>query len=95
MGTIQITKAKDSKEKKDKKIKTIAILLLIFFVILLLLSGYTFAKSIEATTINANATVAEPILVIENNPQVDITASQNTGTYIFKVKNYNNQKQTL
>ena len=92
MGTIQITKAKDSKEKKDKKIKTIAILLLIFFVILLLLSGYTFAKSIEATTINANATVAEPILVIENNPQVDITASQNTGTYIFKVKNYNNQK---
>ena len=94
MGTIQITKAKDSKEKKDKKIKTITILLLIFFVILLLLSGYTFAKSIEATTINANATIAEPILVIENNPQVDITASQNTGTYIFKVKNYNNQKQT-
>ena len=94
MGKIQITKAKDSKEKKDKKIKTITILLLIFFVILLLLSGYTFAKSIEATTINANATIAEPILVIENNPQVDITASQNTGTYIFKVKNYNNQKQT-
>ena len=25
MGTIQITKAKDSKEKKDKKIKTITI----------------------------------------------------------------------
>ena len=94
MGKIQITKAKDSKEKKDKKIKTITILLLIFFVILLLLSGYTFAKSIEATTINANATIAEPILVIENNPQLDITASQNTGTYIFKVKNYNNQKQT-
>ena len=38
--------------------------------------------------------IAEPILVIENNPQLDITASQNTGTYIFKVKNYNNQKQT-
>ena len=94
MGKIQITKAKDSKEKKDKKIKTITILLLIFFVILLLLSGYTFAKSIEATTINADATIAEPILVIENNPQLDITASQNTGTYIFKVKNYNNQKQT-
>ena len=33
MGTIQITKANDSKEKKDKKIKTITILLLIFFVI--------------------------------------------------------------
>ena len=44
MGTIQITKANDSKEKKDKKIKTITILLLIFFVILLLLSGYTCAK---------------------------------------------------
>ena len=34
MGTIQITKAKDSKEKKDKKIKTITILLLIFFVMI-------------------------------------------------------------
>ena len=66
MGKIQITKAKDSKEKKDKKIKTITILLLIFFVILLLLSGYTFAKSIEATTINADATIAEPISASRN-----------------------------
>lgn len=94
MSTIQITKAKENKDKKERKLKIITILLLIFFVILLLLSGYTFAKSIEGTNINANASIAEPILVIENNPQIDITASQNTGTYIFKVKNYNNQKQT-
>lgn len=94
MSTIQITKVKENKDKKERKLKIITILLLIFFVILLLLSGYTFAKSIEGTTINSNASIAEPILVIENNPQIDITASQNTGTYIFKVKNYNNQKQT-
>ena len=94
MSTIQITKAKENKDKKERKLKIITILLLIFFVILLLLSGYTFAKSIDGTNINANASIAEPILVIENNPQIDITASQNTGTYIFKVKNYNNQKQT-
>ena len=92
MNTIQATKEKEV--KKEKKFKIITILLLIFFVILLLLSGYTFAKSIEGTIINSNALLAEPILVVENNPSVDITATKNTGTYIFKVKTYKEQKKS-
>ena len=31
--------------------------------------------------------------MVENNPSIDITALNNTGTYTFKVKNYNEENQ--
>ena len=62
------------------------------FVILLLFGGYSLAKGIEETIISSNTQIAEPILIIENNPSIDITATQNVGTYFFKIKNYNENK---
>lgn len=80
-------------EIKQKNFKITTICLVIFMVILLLFSGYCFAKIIDETIIKANTGVAEPILIIENNPSIDITATQNYGIYTFKVKNYNSNNK--
>lgn len=79
--------------KKDKKIKYITLLIIIFMVILLFLCSISLAKNIEGVIINSGTQVAEPILIIENNPSIDITATKNHGIYSFKVKNYNNQNK--
>lgn len=79
--------------KKDKKIKYITLLIIIFMVILLFLCSISLAKNIEEVIINSGTQVAEPILIIENNPSIDITATKNHGIYSFKVKNYNNQNK--
>lgn len=61
----------------------------------MLFVGYTFAKSIESVMIKATSQIAEPILVIENDPSLDITAIENEATYNFTIKNYNeNEKIT-
>jgi hypothetical protein len=79
-------------EKKNFKITTI--LIITFLILLLLLCGYSFAKEIQEIIINGNTEIAEPILIIENNPSIDITATQNYGKYCFTVKNYNEEKIT-
>lgn len=79
--------------KKDKKIKYITLLIIIFMVILLFLCSISLAKNIEGVIINSGTQVAEPILIIENNPSIDITATKNHGIYSFKVKNYDNQNK--
>ena len=79
--------------KKDKKIKYITLLIIIFMVILLFLCSISLAKNIEGVIINSGTQVAEPILIIENNPSIDITATKNHGLYSFKVKNYDNQNK--
>ena len=79
--------------KKDKKIKYITLLIIIFMVILLFLCSISLAKIIEGVIINSGTHVAEPILIIENNPSIDITATKNHGIYSFKVKNYDNQNK--
>ena len=68
-------------------------ILIVFIIILLLFCGYSMAKVVEQFIIKAQAHIAEPILLIENNPSVDITAINNTGIYTFKVKNYNEQNK--
>ena len=65
--------------------------LIIFIIILLMFCGYSMAKAIEEVVIKGNAQVAEPILVVENNSAIDITETQNSGEYTFKIKNYNEQ----
>ena len=51
------------------------------------------AKTIEEVIIKSSTQIAEPILVIENNPSLDITAANNYGIYTFKIKNYNEQNK--
>ncbi|MCI8641703.1 MAG: hypothetical protein HFJ59_07565 [Clostridia bacterium] len=82
---------KPEKRRKNK----ILITIIIIFIISMLFVGYTFAKSIESVMIKATSQIAEPILVIENDPSLDITAIENEATYNFTIKNYNeNEKIT-
>lgn len=74
-------------KKKQKNI------LWAFVIFLVMFSGYSLAKVVNETIINGKAEIAEPILVVENNPSIDITALDNYGTYTFKVKNYNEQNK--
>ena len=81
-------KLQKKEEKTSKKSKLFSILLIIIIVFMLLISGYSLAKTIEEKTLKVSAQIAEPILVIENNPKIEITESKNEGVYVFKVKNY-------
>ena len=82
----------ESKDGKNGKLLTATLVIII--VILLMFCGYSMAKIIGEVIIRGQAQIAEPILVIENNPSIDITETKKYGEYCFKVKNYNNQKQT-
>lgn len=37
--------------------------------------------------------IAKPVLEVENNPEITITASNEKNTYDFKVKNYNSNEE--
>lgn len=82
-------------KREKKRNHRILITIIIIFIISLLFVGYTFAKSIESVMIKTTSQIAEPILVIENDPSLDITAIENEATYNFTIKNYNeNDKMT-
>lgn len=90
-----ISKAKISKEerKNEKNYKLITTILIFIIIILVLFCGYSMAKAVDQILINGKGEIAEPILVVENNPSIDITALNNYGTYTFKVKNFNEQNK--
>ncbi len=90
-----INKGKINKENKENQSfsKVITTFIIVIITILLLLCGYSMAKVIDQVIINGKAQIAEPILLVENNPSIDITAVNNYGTYVFKVKNYNEQNK--
>lgn len=90
-----ISKGKINKENKinQKNSKFITMSFIIFIIIILLMCGYSMAKIIEQVIIKGEAKIAEPILLIENNPSLDITATRNYGIYTFKVKNYNEENK--
>lgn len=81
----------NSTEKKETRILTT--ILVMGIICALLFCGYSMGKSIEEYIIKSKTEIAEPILVVENNPSLNITANENTGTYTFKVKNYNENNQ--
>ena len=72
---------------RDKK-REITITLVIIMVLILFFTGYSFGKGFSDTTVNTNAEIATPILIVDNNPSVDITAINSNGYYDFKIKNY-------
>ena len=82
-------KKEASNEKKISRI--ITIILIIIMVFIMLFCGYSMAKVVDNVLIKGNTGIAEPILVVENNPVIDITEVNNEGIYTFKIKNYNEQ----
>lgn len=75
------------KNIKQKR-REITLIAIVVMVIILFFTGYSLGKGFSNTYIEANAKIAEPILIVENNPPVTITSTNNSGLYNFKIKNY-------
>lgn len=73
----------------NKKRREITLICVIVMVLILFFSGCSIGKAISSTQIKGNGSVAEPIIVVENNPEIQLTAIKNEGNYNFLVKNYN------
>ncbi len=79
--------------KKDKNTRILTLITVTIIVLILFFTGYSLGKGFTSTKINAKTQIAKPILVVENNPSIDITALKNTGNYDFKIKNYNEKEE--
>lgn len=62
-------------------------------VAILFFSGRSIGKALTNTQINVKGEIAEPIVIVENNPKISLTATENEGTYNFFVKNYNDYEK--
>ena len=80
------------KKIKIKNGKILALIIVILIVIVLFFTGYSIGKEIINVNVNATTQIAKPIMIVENNPAIDITSIKNTGYYDFKVKNYNDNE---
>ncbi len=85
---INIGKIHKEENKDTKNSRIITEVFVFFIIILLLFCGYSMAKTIEQVIIKSNAQIAEPILIVENDPSTDITAEKKQGVYSFRIKNY-------
>lgn len=72
---------------KNKK-RELTLILVGFMVLALFFSGYSMGKEYSSTNIETNAKIAEPILIVENNPTIEINGKKQKEYYDFKVKNY-------
>lgn len=75
-------------EKLKNKKREITLVIISLIVIILFLSGYSMGKGVSNTSINGITEIAEPIMVVDNNPAVNLTTTSDTGYYEFTVKNY-------
>lgn len=89
LGGDIIKKYIDIKNKLKTRQREITLILVTAIVLILFFAGFSIGKEIANTKIEVDAQIAEPILEIENNPSISITANQNKGKYDFIIKNYN------
>ncbi len=86
---VETNKAKKRFYKKIINNKYILLFLLFIILIIFLFSKNSLGKQMSNTKINTNSEIVKPILIVENNPAIDITNKNNKGYYDFKIKNYN------
>lgn len=79
---------KDRNCNKNKS-KIIILFFIIVIIILICFGGYSIAKEVERINIKSEGDIAKPILIIEKEPSIYITATYNCASYNFCVKNYN------
>lgn len=72
----------------NNKKREITLILVSIMVLVLFFSGYSLGKEYTSANIQTNAKIAEPILIVENNPVVEINGKKQKEYYAFKVKNY-------
>ncbi len=84
---------KQKVELKGKK-KELAVILIGMLIVALFFSGYSLGKEYSTTNIKANAKIAEPILIVENSPELEINGRKEREYYDFRVKNYRENGET-
>ena len=72
---------------KNKK-REITLILVNIMVLTLFFTGNSMGKGYSKTRIEANSKIAEPILVVENSPIIEMSGTKEKEYYDFKVKNY-------
>lgn len=72
---------------KNKR-RELTLALVSAMVLALFFSGYSMAKEYSSTSIETNAKIAEPILMVEKNPIIEMNGKKQKEYYDFKVKNY-------
>ena len=72
---------------KNKK-REITLILVNIMVLTLFFTGNSMGKGYSKTRIEANSKIAEPILVVENSPIIEMSGKKEKEYYDFKVKNY-------
>lgn len=77
---------------ENKKIKKLNVILLLIIIIILFLTGFSIGKEASDTILETKGEIAKPILFVDNNPEIEITAMKNKGSYYFTVKNYENDE---
>lgn len=75
-------------KRREKTLIAVTLMVMILF-----FSGYSIGKGINTTNIKTSTEVAKPILVVENNPAIDIESIKETKKYDFKIKNYNDKEE--
>lgn len=79
---------KKVKSPLKNKRREITLILVSVMVLALFFSGYSMGKEYSSTNIEASSKIAEPILVVENNPTIEMNGKKQKEYYDFKVKNY-------
>lgn len=77
---------------KTKK-REITLVLVSIMVLTLFFSGSTMGKEFSSTNMVATTKIAEPILVVENSPLIEVSGKKQKEYYVFKVKNYKENGQ--
>ena len=89
INKVEVNTANTIFSKKTSNKNYILLFLLFIILIIFIFSKNSLGKQMSNTKINTNSEIAKPILIVENNPAIDITNRNNKGYYDFKIKNYN------
>lgn len=85
---------KKIKIKLINKRRELTLVLVSIMVLLLFFSGYSLGKEHSSINVNTNAKIAEPILIVENSPEIAVDGKNPKKQYDFKVKNYKEDGET-
>lgn len=106
-GKIKYINKEETNGKEQKKLnkidldknnlKIVTIILITLIILILFLAGYSLSKSFSEVKINSVAKINEPVIVVDSNEKINVTAEKNVGEYKFRVLNYdeNNINEAL
>lgn len=83
---------KNELKKENKKRKIIVFILLLFVILFGTLVGVSLAKYETQMQIQAFANIAKPILEVETQKSLLITALASKAAYVFEVRNYKEEE---